>query len=914
MEFFNKYIEKAIKHYEISPIEIENIINYLSLTKEDIDLIKDIGKEIEEIPDSLVDEFFNHILKYPEIKKILENKKEKTKELKIKHKVYIKQILSGNYDFNYIISRFIIGFVHAKEGILPSQHIGGYGKYIEELIEFLKEKIPQEKKQRFFIALFKVLLFDLIFSLESYFQKKQENIDELIKKYKTILDASNDAILIINAKTLRIEDINKKLKELVGIPEEELIGLNTLKITPKILWKTYLKEIEKVKNMNSYFFPHILIENKETKELIPCEINASLFEFNKNSYILAILRDIRKRKSLENEIERINRLYSVLSKINLNITRNDSLGKIFEETVKTIVEHGKFKVACISEVNLKEKKIIPKYFYGDTKFFEKIKFPINDRIFIESISYMENDVIVIKDINQFPEECEWKETIKKTGFKSAIVVPIYKTKNGKITNIRWILSIYSDEIRHFEEKEISLIKEIAFDLGFVAERFKEKLKFKYISTYDEITGLPKRNSFIQEISSFVGLDKEKFAVFVLDINKFKAINDVFGYLFGDLVLKKVSQKLQDLIKGKGKIARIGNDEFGIILFDIKGKEDILKFIKTIEEEFSSPIKIYSEEVLITFSIGIAIFPDDEKNAEELILNAEVALSKSKNFEDDFYFYSQELNEQTHEILELEKDLRIAIKNKELEIFYQPKVDLKENKIVGAEALLRWKRKNKEYIPPLKFIPILEELGLINKVGLWILEKVCNQILEWKKEGINTHVSINISPVQLNTDKFLKEFIKVIEKMKCVSPFIELEITETALMENIEVANQVFNELEKYNIKFSIDDFGTGYSSLSYLKKLPVYALKIDREFIKDIPQDKDDLTITKTIIDLAENFNKETIAEGVETKEQVEILKEMGCRIVQGFYYSKPLSNDEFKTFYLEFPEQIKNTQDKQTY
>jgi diguanylate cyclase (GGDEF)-like protein/PAS domain S-box-containing protein len=912
MEFLGKHLEKTIESCKISTEEIKEVINYLNLTKEDINLIKGVGEKIDEIPNYLIDEFYNHIIRFTEIRDILKN--EKIDELKLKHKIYIKQVLSGNYDFDYIISRLVIGFVHAKKKLLPLHHIGAYGKYVEELIKFLKEKIPQEKEQEFFTALFKVILLDLIYSLESYFIKKQENITELMEKYRTILDASNDAILIINAKSLKIEDFNEKLKELVGLTEKQLIGLSAVKITPKILWKSYLKELKKIKEMESLFFPHILIENKKTKELIPCEINASIFKFNDNLYIVAIFRDIRKRKLLENEIERINRLYSVLSKINRSITKNNSLEDIFKETVKTIVEHGKFKVACISEINLKEKKIVPKYFYGDTNFIEKTEFPINDKTFIENISYLENDAVVIRDISQFPEESQWKKNIVKLGLKSAVAVPIYETKDRETTDIKWILSIYSDETRHFEEKEISLIKEIASDLFFVVKRLKEKQKFKYLSTYDETTGLQKRNLFIQGINSFIFSNKGKFAVIVLDIDKFKVINDAFGYYSGDLVLKKVSYKLQNLIKGKGKLARIGNDEFGIILFDIKGKEDILKFLKTVKEEFNSPITIYNKEIFITLSMGIAVFPDDGKQAEELILNSEVALSKAKSFEDYFYFYSQELNREAHETLELEKDIRNAVKNKSFEIFYQPKIDIKENKIIGAEALLRWKRKNREYISPVKFIPILENLGLINEVGIWVLEKVCNQILEWRKEGIEMYVSINISPAQLKTDKFLKEFIKVIEKTKCVSSFIELEITETVLMENIEIANQVFNKLEKYNIKFSIDDFGTGYSSLSYLKKLPVYALKIDREFIKDIPKDKDDLIITKTIVDLAENFNKETIAEGVETKEQVEILKDMGCRIVQGFYFSKPLPKDKFKKFYLEFPEQSINNKDKHAY
>ncbi len=911
MEHLSKHIKKAIETYHVSPEKIKDFIEYINLSNEEIQLIKEVGYKTKEIPDEIISEFYRFLLNFPEIKKILEEKIEILDELKQKHKTYLKQILNGKFDIDYIISRFTIGYVHAKEGIPSNSHIGAYGKYIEEVFKFLKPNIIEEKREKFFTAFFKVILFDLSLSLESYFLKKQEIIEELNQKYKKTLDATNDAILVIDSKTLKILDFNKKLKEMVGLSEEELLKTNAVKITPKILWKEYTKEIEKIKNKKNYFFPHILIENKKTHKLIPCEINASTFEFNGKTYIVAIFRDITKRKSLEGEIERINRLYSVLSKVNLSITRHNSIDEIFEETVKIIVDYGKFKTACISQVDLKNRIIVPKYIYGDTAYFEDIHFPLYDKIFIETISYLEDDIIVIKDINELPEDCKWKERVKVMGFNSAIVSPIYKNLNKNNKDIRWILSIYSDEIRHFEEKEISLVKEISFDLSFAAERIKEKLKFKYLSIYDELTNLPNRNSFLKKLDSFIELNKEKFAVILLDIDKFKAINDTFGYLTGDILLKKISKKLQNLITGKDELARIGSDEFGIILFDIEDKKDLLNFIKNLETEFSNPIKINDSEILVTFSVGISLFPQDGKTTEELISNTEAAMSKAKRFEDYFYFYSQELNEKTHEILELEKNLRLAIKSNEFEIFYQPKIDLKENKIIGAEALLRWRRKNGEIVPPMKFIPTLEETGLINKVGLIVLENVCNQIIKWKEEGIQIDVAVNISAVQLRTEKFLKQFKNLMELKKCVSQFLELEITETALMENIEYVSDVFNQLEEYNIKFSIDDFGTGYSSLVYLKKLPVYALKIDRAFIRDIPYDKDDLTIAKTIIDLATNFNKETIAEGVETKEQLEILKEMGCRIAQGYYFSKPIPAEQFKEFYLNYGSQTNKNSDK---
>jgi len=446
------------------------------------------------------------------------------------------------------------------------------------------------------------------------------------------------------------------------------------------------------------------------------------------------------------------------------------------------------------------------------------------------------------------------------------------------------------------QKDVELLKELSVNLSFAVEKLKQTM-------IDNITLLPNRNLFIKELEkSILDGEKEKrsIAVVLFDIDDFKIINERYGYYTGDILLRKIASRLKKELRTIDYIARIGGDEFGIILRDIQNEKDVVKTIERIGRAFNHPFLVNSREFLISFSAGVSIFPIDGKVAEKLIISSEIALEKAKTRKSMFYFYKSELSKRTFEIITLENQLKEAVSNEEFLIYYQPQIDLKKKDIVGVEALLRWKKDSK-FIPPVKFIEVLENTGMIVDVGKWTLKEVCKQIKKWEKKGLNLKVAVNISTVQLESEDFVSSVRNILRRTKCKASKFEFEITETAFAKSIEQSANVLKALNRMGIRISIDDFGTGYSSLLYLKKFPISSIKIDREFIKDILQDKDDETIVKSIISLARNFGIKTVAEGVETKEQLNILTFLGCSYIQGYLFSPPVPAEELETFYNRF-------------
>ncbi len=588
----------------------------------------------------------------------------------------------------------------------------------------------------------------------------------------------------------------------------------------------------------------------------------------------------------DEEIIKLYRLYNVLSRTNMLVLKVNSIDELFSETVRILVESGGFNAACIGKYDKKTKAIKPIYIYGVRNLIRRVpkfksEFVIKD--------------VTIKHIDELPENHTWKNILKSIGISSISVVPIFNGLEAKEENIEYILTIYSTEFERFSEKDIRLLKELSTNLSFAVEKISTD---EYRKKIDRVTLLPGRDLFIEELEKTVSDEAEKkFAVIILDIDDFKLINEEYGYSVGDILLRFIATKLKSELRSVDYISRIGSDEFGIIVRNISDEKDIVRILEKFENIFNSPFKAGSKDIYLSFSAGISVFPNDGRTAEKLIIASEIALDKAKTRKSTFYFYKAELSRKTFHILKLERKLKRAFLNKEFTLYYQPKIDIKSKKITGVEALLRWVSDGK-IIPPVEFIDVLENSGLIINIGNWILKEVCKQAKRWEKKGININIAINISAVQLESHDFVKNVKKILRSTKCKTSMFEFEITETTFIKSMEQSTFNLKMLDKAGVKISIDDFGTGYSSLLYLKKFPIYALKIDREFIKDLPDDKEDEKIVKTIIDLAKNFGIKTIAEGVETKEQLNILTFFGCDEVQGYLYSPPLPAEEFEKFY----------------
>lgn len=434
----------------------------------------------------------------------------------------------------------------------------------------------------------------------------------------------------------------------------------------------------------------------------------------------------------------------------------------------------------------------------------------------------------------------------------------------------------------------------------IEKRNETEQKLEELAFKDNLTNLPNRQLFYDRLEFELKRTKRKenikLALLFIDLDHFKKINDSLGHHIGDELLKIVAQRLLGCVREKDTVARLGGDEFTVILADITSSKISTDIAEKIIKEISIPIKLQEHEHFLGASIGISLYPEDSLKKEILIRNADAAMYHAKESgRGNYQFFSEEINLRNQKRRELEEDLRKALKNEEFELYYQPQIDTIAERIIGAEVLLRWNHPKKGLVSPLDFIPIAEENGMIIEIGEWVFKQACKHLHKcYSLTQQPIPIAINLSAIQFSYAGLINMIESTLKLEKLPSQLIELEITESAIMENADKAIEIIDELAKLGIRISIDDFGTGYSSLAYLKKFAVDKLKIDREFIKDLPYDKDDVLLTSTMIMLANNLELDVLAEGVETKEQVDFLIQQGCTIVQGYYYSKPLPENEF--------------------
>jgi diguanylate cyclase (GGDEF)-like protein/PAS domain S-box-containing protein len=433
----------------------------------------------------------------------------------------------------------------------------------------------------------------------------------------------------------------------------------------------------------------------------------------------------------------------------------------------------------------------------------------------------------------------------------------------------------------------------------ISERKAYEARIEYLADHDALTSLANRNLLGDRITQAMAHARRNglmLALLFLDLDRFKGVNDSFGHELGDALLLDVSNRLRLVVREGDTVARQGGDEFIILLTDIQRPQDVTAAAFKIFDAFSAPFLIRGHELFVTTSIGATLFPDDGDDMQALLRNADTAMYRAKEKNGNaFQFYSREMSVRALERAELESALRRALERKEFELFYQPKVDTDSGRIIGAEALIRWHHPDFGLVSPTRFIPMAEEIGLIVPIGDWVLHTACAQNKAWQDAGLETIcVSVNLSARQFREDGLVESVAEALNVMGLAPKHLELELTESIVMNSAELFITKLRALEDLGVQLSIDDFGTGYSSLSYLKRFPLHHLKIDQSFVRDIATDADDAAITSTVISLGHSLNLKVIAEGVETEEQVAFLRDHHCDEMQGYYFSKPLPAIEF--------------------
>ena len=457
-----------------------------------------------------------------------------------------------------------------------------------------------------------------------------------------------------------------------------------------------------------------------------------------------------------------------------------------------------------------------------------------------------------------------------------------------------VLGSYSRDELRFTPGSISFLQSLANVLATAIDRKSAEERLTFLAQFDPLTGLPNRSLFLDRLGQAMEQaqrNRGRIGVVFADLDRFKIVNDTMGHSVGDKLLVQVAQRLQECVRSGDTVARLGGDEFAFILSNLAHAEDATVVAEKVIAALSLVFELEGQEVYISASLGISIYPGDGTDADSLLRNADTAMFQAKEHGPAIYqFYLPQMNERAVARLKMETQLRGALARHEFVLHYQPKVSLVSGAITGFEALLRWHHPARGLVPPLQFISVLEDTGLIVAVGEWIVRTVCEQIKKWQGEGLVLHpISINLSARQFqqqDLDSVIGRTLKITGIDPCL---LEFELTESVLMKEAETAATALQNLKAFGVQISMDDFGTGYSSLAYLKRFPLDILKIDRTFIRDVTTDTDDAKIVVAMINLAHSLELKVVAEGVETKAQLDFLIHHGCDEMQGYFFSRPL-------------------------
>jgi len=457
-----------------------------------------------------------------------------------------------------------------------------------------------------------------------------------------------------------------------------------------------------------------------------------------------------------------------------------------------------------------------------------------------------------------------------------------------------VLAVFGDDARQFAPDDRNFLRSIAHILATTIERHTAQQRLTYLAQYDALTDLPNRRHLSESLDQAIGAaaaQARRAGVMFIDLDHFKKVNDMLGHGVGDQLLVLATKRLQACARPGDLVARLGGDEFALILPDVVDDGDIGTLCTKIIDALAAPFLLQGQQLFVSASIGVARYPEDGANAEALLKSADTAMYAAKNNgRGNFQFFSAAMHDATTQRIKLEAELHQALERREFLLHYQPKLDLMTGRTSGFEALLRWNHPERGLVPPLAFISILEDTGLIIAVGEWVVAEVCRQLGAWRADGFPiVPVAINLSARQLEQDDLAATIERIVTASGIAPALLEFELTESMLMMNPDAAVETLGRIKALGMRLSIDDFGTGYSSLAYLKRFPLDALKIDRTFVRDLPHDSDDAAITRAVINLAHSLNLKVVAEGVENLEQLCELKRFGCDEIQGYYVDRPL-------------------------
>ncbi|MDD3343006.1 MAG: EAL domain-containing protein [Sulfurospirillaceae bacterium] len=713
----------------------------------------------------------------------------------------------------------------------------------EEMSETLKSPLYDEKKN----------IIGVLGLARDITERKR--LLEALELNKFSIDNANMPIYWINHLDSSIFYANKAACDSLGYSFDELTQLSVIHIDPNFtvpIWDKHSKKLYEEKELH-FETRHI----KKDGTVFPVEIFAKILNFNGKVYNIAFSIDMTETKKAQESLKQSE--------------------KLLRES-QTVANIGSW------EYNFQTQKFI----FSDQAYhilgLNKKEVALTKAPLMNCVHPEDADDVS----NAFNLSLQTKEPFES----------IYRIINDQKT-----LFV------HVQCKTEFLVDVPLRTIGTVRDVTHEhnlSQKVEYFTNYDNLTNLPNRFFFSSKLKQLIDNTQESHQPFIavcfIDLDNFKYINDTYGHSIGDEILREFSTRLHDIVEPKGWIARFGGDAFTAVLEHIKKPSDAATLAEHILKMMRKPFVIAGEHHQISVSIGISLYPNDTKNAQDLITYADTAMHRAKESGKNRYeFYTHELTQAMTKKMQLLTLLDEALVKEQFELYYQPQIELNTKKVIGFEALIRWNHPTRGLISPVEFIPIAEESKFIIPLGKWILKTACLQAKEWRKEGLFKGVmAVNVSGIQLDEPNFAQSVEAILKEVKFNPSYLEIEITESSLMSNSQSSLKQLKKLNALKIRLAIDDFGTGYSSLAYLRKMPVSTLKIDQSFIKDLPKHKDACAVVETILALATTMKKDALAEGIETEKQLRYLEKINCKNAQGYFFAKPLCKSDAKAYLLK--------------
>jgi len=663
-------------------------------------------------------------------------------------------------------------------------------------------------------------------------------------RYKRIVENLNEGIWVIDRYN-NIRFVNQALADMLGYSIEEMLGRSVFEFESTINKSVFKKQIsERKKGLSGVYEMEVLHKNGQ-QILIQLESAPFLNAQEKFDGVVEGIKDMTDIRSQQLKLKMLS---------------------------SAVEQSGSMVLITDKDANIE---------YANPKLCSITGYKKEELINIKAQIFQPEDVDM-EAVNEL-----WERINKGQDWQGEM--QLRKKSGGKIWVLMSISSITNEQssITHFVTvfEDVSQLKEA-------------HLRMEELAYVDSLTGLANRVLFRDRLEQVLkGLQRSGVtaALLYLDLDEFKRINDSMGHDVGDAVLMKVAETLRQCVRYQDTVARMGGDEFVILLTDIDGVSGASSVARKIMNAMAEPVHLLKKEILISPSIGITLAPTDSLNADILLKNADMAMYKAKSSgRNNYQFFTEEMNTKIVDHLEIENDLRHALDSNQLYIKYQPKCDIKTKKMVGVEALIRWKHPSRGELSPEYFIPIAETAGLMIKLGKWVLKTACREIKNIEHKGFNNiELAVNLSTRQFRDPDLIETIQRALSETDFRAVNLELEITETTLMEQIDHAVVLLDQIKALGISLTIDDFGTGYSSLNYLKRLPIDTLKIDKTFITDIPNDKDDMEISAAVIAMAHKLGLKVVAEGVSTEDHWTFLEKNKCDIAQGYFMGKPMSTKE---------------------